>query len=111
MEATSKNAIRVVLCTCPDERVAQALASGLVEARLAACVNVLPQIRSTYRWQGAVHDEAESLMVIKTGASRLAALQGWLVEHHPYDVPEVVALPVEQGLPAYLEWVARETDS
>jgi periplasmic divalent cation tolerance protein len=102
--------IRVVLCTCPDERVASELATGLVESRLAACVNVLPRIRSIYRWQGDVQDEAESLMVIKTGETRVAALQGWLVEHHPYDVPEVIALPVEEGLPAYFEWVARETE-
>ena len=103
-------AIRVVLCTCPDETVASELATGLVEAGLAACVNVLPGIRSIYRWQGDVQDEAESLMVIKTGENRFAALRGWLVEHHPYDVPEVIALPVEEGLPAYLEWVARETN-
>mgnify|MGYP000072486043 CR=1 FL=1 len=72
--------IRVVLCTCPDERVASELATGLVESRLAACVNVLPRIRSIYRWQGDVQDEAESLMVIKTGETRVTALQGWLVE-------------------------------
>lgn len=106
MEATL-----VVLCTCPDERVAGELATGLVDARLAACVNVLPGIRSIYRWQGSVEDAVESLMVIKTGETRFAALQGWLVEHHPYDVPEVIALPVEEGLPAYLEWVARETST
>ena len=103
------NPILVVFCTCPDETVARQLATGLVEQRLAACVNVLPPIRSIYRWQGSVHDDSESLVMIKTARARYAALERWLHEHHPYDVPEVIAVPVESGLPAYLDWVAQET--
>lgn len=102
--------ILVVYCTCPGESAARELAAGLVENRLAACVNILPRIRSIYRWQGSVHDDGEALMVIKTARGRYAALEQWLLEHHPYDMPEVIALPVEAGLPEYLEWVARETE-
>ena len=103
------DSILVVLCTCPDENVAKDLAAGLVENKLAACVNILPQIRSIYRWQGRVHDDAECLMVIKVAAKGYMELEKWVADHHPYDVPEVIALPVEKGLPAYLDWVIRET--
>ena len=102
-------AILVVLCTCPDEAVARTLAAGLVEHRLAACVNVLPELRSIYRWQGRVHDDGECLMVIKTARRTYGDMEKWLADHHPYDVPEVIALPVDKGLPDYIEWVARET--
>ena len=104
------NSILVVYCTCPDEKTARRLAACLVENRLAACVNVLPRIRSIYRWQGAVQDDGEALMMIKTTAARYAELERWLNGHHPYDLPEVIALPVDRGLPAYLEWAARETE-
>jgi periplasmic divalent cation tolerance protein len=95
----------VILCTCPDEGTASRLARGLVEAQLAACVNILPGIRSIYRWQGAVSDDSEVLMVIKSLASRLDDLEAWLLEHHPYDVPEVVALPAEKVSADYLAWI------
>ena len=101
--------ILVVLCTCPNDTVAKKLAAGLVDLRLAACVNVLPGIRSIYRWQGQIQEDGEALMVIKTPAKMYSALERWLQEQHPYDVPEIVALPIERGLPGYLEWVAQET--
>ncbi len=100
--------ICVVFCTCPPE-VAERLAGGLVEQRLAACVNVLPKIRSVYRWEGAGTADEESLLVIKTGAASFAALRDWLGDNHPYDVPEVIALPVAGGAPDYLAWVTNET--
>ena len=103
------NPILVVLCTCPDETAAKELAVGLVEQQLAACVNVLPGIRSIYRWQGQVQDDGEALMVIKTSGEAYPELERWLAEQHPYELPEVIALPLEQGLPGYLEWVAQET--
>jgi periplasmic divalent cation tolerance protein len=103
------NSTLVLLCTCPEENVARTLAGGLVEERLAACVNVLPSVRSIYRWQGALQEDSETLMVIKTVASRYREAEDWLQRNHPYDVPEIIALPVEQGLPAYLEWVVQET--
>ncbi len=104
------NPILVVLCTCPDDAVAKNLASGLVHRRLAACVNVLPGIRSIYRWQGRVEEGGEVLMVIKAPEATYPALERWLQEQHPYDVPEIIALPVERGLPGYLEGVVQETN-
>ena len=100
-----------MLCTCPDAATAQRLAGGLVERRLAACVNVLPAIRSIYRWQGEIQDDAEVLMIAKTTRLAYPALEAWLVEHHPYDVPEVLAVPVLKGSAAYLEWVQNETET
>jgi len=103
--------ILVVFCTCPDEQAARKLAAGLVQSGLAACVNVLPDIRSIYRWQGEVREDGEVLMVIKTTGERYPELEQWLADHHPYDLPEVIALPVDRGLPAYIEWVAQETNT
>jgi periplasmic divalent cation tolerance protein len=99
------SAVQVVLCTCPDAEAAGRLASGLVEERLAACVNILPAIRSIYAWRGEVQDEAEALMIIKTTHEAYPAAEAWLKEHHPYEVPEVLSVPVQDGLAAYLEWV------
>lgn len=104
------NRILVVFCTCPDEKVARELARRLVEQKLAACVNILPEIRSIYRWQGAVSDDGESLMVIKTSRSAWGRLENWLSRNHPYDLPELIAMPVDKGLPAYLEWVVQESE-
>ena len=103
--------IRMVYCTCPDTDVAGALARQLVERQLAACVNILPEIRSIYLWQGEVQDDAESLMLIKTTQANVGKLQEWLLENHPYDEPEVIAVPVTEGSPGYLEWVTAETQT
>lgn len=92
-------------CTCPDDASAQALAEALVGESLAACVNRLPGVQSTYRWQGELVTDAEELLLIKTTAARFEALRTRLLQLHPYDVPELVAVPVERGHPAYLEWV------
>lgn len=99
--------IRVVLSTAPAEQ-AEGLARALVEARVVACVNVLPGARSVYRWQGEVQCEAESVLVMKTTAERYPDLEAALSKLHPYDVPELLALPVEAGLETYLGWVATE---
>lgn len=111
MSATPDTDVLVVLCTCPDEETAGALAAGLVEERLAACVNILPAIRSIYRWQGETCDDAEALMVIKTTAEAFAAVQDWLIDAHPYDTPEVIALPVAAGSAVYLGWVTGEVSA
>ncbi|MCA9530856.1 MAG: divalent-cation tolerance protein CutA [Myxococcales bacterium] len=99
----------VVLCTAPGPEEAGALARGLVDTRLAACVQIVPNVRSIYRFEGVVHDEPEAQLVIKTRRGRYAALEAWLVEHHPYAVPELLALPVERGLEAYVSWLCAET--
>jgi len=103
------NSICMVFCTCPDEQVAEKLAARLLKQRLAACVNIIPDIRSIYRWNGEINRDSEALMVIKTAVEEYEALESCLREHHPYDVPEVVCLPVQAGLPEYLAWVAKET--
>lgn len=105
------DAALVVLCTAPDADVAARLARGLVDARLAACVNVIPGLRSFYRWQGEVQDDGEVQLFIKTRRGRLPELMAWLGEHHPYDVPEVLALDVGAGSQPYLDWLTAETKS
>lgn len=92
-------------CTCPDAGTARAIAQALVAERLAACVNSLPGVSSTYRWQGAVTTDDEHLLLIKTTAARLDALRQRLLCLHPYELPELIAVPVEQGHAPYLAWV------
>lgn len=94
----------VILCTCP-EAVATPLATVVVEEQLAACVNIIPRVRSIYRWDGAVHDDAESLLVIKTSRDGIEALRSRLIEQHPYEVPEVLVLPVSGGSEPYVQWI------
>ena len=97
----------VVLTTVGSEDDAVRLANALVERRLAACVNVVPGVRSIYRWQGAVQDDRELLLVVKTTAERQAALTAALGELHPYEVPEIVALEAGFVAPAYARWLRR----
>lgn len=85
------------------------MARQLVDARLAACVNILSPCHSVYRWQGAVETADEVPLLIKTSRERYAALEAAIRQQHPYELPEVIALPVAQGLPEYLSWVAAET--
>ncbi|TPG04270.1 divalent-cation tolerance protein CutA [Rhodanobacter glycinis] len=92
-------------CSCPDATSAQAIAEALVGEQLAACVNRIPGIHSTYRWQGAVTTDNEELLLIKTTAIRFEALRARLLELHPYELPELIAVPVEHGHAAYLDWV------
>lgn len=99
----------LVYCACPDAAIADRLARAVVEARLAACVNVLPGIRSTYRWHERVEQADEVLLLIKTQAARLDALTRRLRELHPYELPEVLAVEASAGLPEYLDWVAKQT--
>jgi len=95
----------VVLCTCPDMKVAESLADGLVGNGFAACVNILPKIRSIYFWQGELHSDSEALMIIKTNQQGYTKLEWWLLDRHPYDNPEVLALTVEAGAEHYLDWI------
>lgn len=100
---------RVALTTAPDATVAAQIARTLVDERLAACANLVPQVRSIYRWQGRLEDDTEVLMVIKTRADRVAALADRLRALHPYEVPELIVLPVVGGLAPYLSWMRAET--
>jgi len=95
----------VALSSCPDEATAQRLAQALVSERLATCVNCLPGMTSTYFWDGRLQDQAEILLIIKTTAARLAELRARLAALHPYELPELVALPVMGGNEPYLQWV------
>lgn len=99
------DSILLCYCACPDADSAQRIAGALVAERLAACVNRLPGVVSTYRWQGAVATEREELLLIKTTALRFEALRQRLLALHPYALPELVAVPVERGHGAYLDWV------
>lgn len=99
----------LVFTSLPDAASARALAGALVEARLAACASVLAPCRSVYRWQGKTEDAAEVPLLIKTTAARYAALEAAIRARHPYELPEIVAVPIQHGLPDYLAWVAAET--
>ena len=87
---SAEDKLIVVLCTVPDEASAERLAKGLVEERLAACVNAIPGVKSFYRWQGKIESDTEVQLVIKTRADRFDALAAWISENHPYDVPEII---------------------
>jgi periplasmic divalent cation tolerance protein len=96
----------VVLSTCANEADAARVGRALVEARLAACVSVLPGLRSCYRWQGAVETADEALLLIKTSRELFADLKAELEKIHPYELPEVLALPVVEGAENYLNWMS-----
>jgi periplasmic divalent cation tolerance protein len=99
----------LVLTNLPDDASAHALATALVTERLAACVNVLAPCRSVYRWRGEVENATETPLLIKTTAERYAALEAAIRARHPYELPEIIAVPVAHGLPEYLDWVVTET--
>jgi periplasmic divalent cation tolerance protein len=99
----------IVLTTLGADVDPATIALRLVEERLAACVNVLPEMESFFRWHGAVERDRERQLVIKTTAARLARLEERLLEMHPYDVPEFLVIPVRHGSEAYLRWVANAT--
>ena len=101
--------VRVVLVTAPDAATAEALARRLVEERLAACANLVPAVRSIYRWEGEVQDDAEFLLILKTRKARVTALAARVQALHPYDLPEVIALTASGGSAAYLDWVIAES--
>lgn len=105
------NEVLVVLTNLPDAASAERLARHLVEQRVAACVNQLAPCTSIYRWQGAVESATEVPLLIKSTRAAYPALEQAIRAAHPYDVPEIVALPVAAGLPAYLAWVGQETES
>ena len=99
--------VLLVLSTFPDVEIARRISRQLVEERCAACANILPQVESIYWWEGKVESGNETLVLFKTSADRYAALETTLRQLHPYEVPEIVAVPLDAGLPEYLSWVAR----
>lgn len=102
-------AVLLCLCACPDDASAGAIADALVAERLAACVSVLPGVRSVYRWQGEVERASEVLLLIKTTDDRMATLAVRLRQIHPYELPELIAVEAVAGLAPYLDWVVQQT--
>lgn len=103
------NDFLIVLITAPTLESARQIAHLLVEKRLVACVNLLPGVTSIYRWEGRVQEEAEVLLICKTRRARLVALQEEVKTVHPYQVPEILALPLVAGLETYLSWLEEST--
>lgn len=101
--------LELALCTVPNRDVALRVARAVVEERLAACVNLVPSVTSVYRWEGAVQEDEEVLLVLKTAPDRRAALEARLLALHPYAVPEFVVLAAQHVSAPYLEWLVRET--
>jgi periplasmic divalent cation tolerance protein len=99
----------LVITNLPDRAAAEKLADALIARQLAACVNILAPCRSVYRWKGAVQHDEEHPLLIKSTRERYPELEAAIRALHPYELPEVIAVPIERGLPAYLEWVAAET--
>lgn len=100
--------VLLVITSLPDRASAEALAGALVESRLAACVNLLAPCRSVYRWEGALKSEEEHPLLAKTTTQAYPALEAAILARHPYELPEIIAVPIGAGLPAYLNWVEAE---
>ena len=100
----------IVMITAPNQESAKEIASALVEQKLAACVNIITPVHSIYRWEGHINDEPEVLLLVKTRAEIFEAkVVPAVIEVHPYDVPEIIALPILMGSSRYLDWIAAET--
>lgn len=100
----------IALNTCPDEATASTIATRLVEKKLAACVNILPGVKSIYRWQGKIEQDNELLLIIKTRNDVMAQLESLIREYHPYELPEIVTVPINAGLNEYLNWIDQSLD-
>ena len=103
------NHVMLCLTTAPDAATAKSLAQGLLQAKLAACVSTLPGVESTYWWEGKLETSAEFLLLIKTTSAQVESLKSFISTHHPYDTPELLCLPIADGLEKYLNWVHKET--
>ena len=102
---------RLVLTTCADQATADKLAKALVEKRLAACVSCLPGVRSFYEWKGKLESEQEQLLLIKSREDKYSELEQTLRKLHPYELPEIIAVPIEEGLVPYLNWIDTQLDN
>ena len=102
---------RIVLVSVPSKESALHIARRLVEQKLAACVNIIPGIKSVYRWQGKIEEDSELLLIIKTSSTRYKELQESVVHLHPYDTPEVISLGITEGFEKYLDWIDHATST
>lgn len=107
--ATSSARAWLVITTVDDPGTADSLAGAMVEQGLAACVHILPQGRSVYAWKGNIEIDSEVTLLIKTSVARVDELQKRLADEHPYETPEIIAVPIERGLPDYLDWITQCT--
>lgn len=96
---------QVIITTCPDTVTAEQIARLLLEQKLAACVNIMPGLKSVYRWQGEIETAQECLLLIKSSGDYYAAVEACIRAHHPYELPEIIALAIDRGLPDYLQWI------
>jgi periplasmic divalent cation tolerance protein len=96
---------QIILCTCPDKDTAEKIARLLLNDKLTACVNILPGITSMYLWHEQIESAQEQLLLIKAKKSCYEAIEKTIIEHHPYELPEIIAVPIENGLPEYLHWI------
>lgn len=99
----------LVLCTCPNQAVAEEISQQLLQKRLAACINSIAGVTSSYRWQGKIETEAEVLMIIKSTSEQYPVLQNEIAQLHPYELPEILAVTIDTGLPSYLNWIVENT--
>ncbi len=102
---SEKTLYQLVICACPDEETAVNIAENVVAQKLAACVNVLPSVYSIYHWQGNVESAKENMLLIKTITDKYTSLEKVIISLHPYEVPEIIALDINSGLPEYLKWI------
>ena len=107
----SNASCQLILCTCPTSAIAEQLASLLIDQRLAACINIVPGLTSIYRWQGKVEKDTEVLLLIKTTQDRYAAVANAIQQHHPYELPEIIAVTVDEGSPDYLRWITSSMEN
>ena len=105
----AKDEYLLVMCTFPSADEARQIGTQLLELQVAACVNLIPQVESIFRWKGEIQSESEALALIKTTVNNYQEIEARLQELHPYDTPEVIAVPVDRGSTAYLNWVSEVT--
>jgi len=103
--------LQIVLCTVPDQETAEMIASALVSERLAACVNILPGVTSLYRWQGSVEQSEELLLIVKTRQAVWPMLEAQIQALHPYELPEIIAVPIKTGEAEYIQWLENSIPS
>lgn len=96
---------QIILCTCPEQKTAKDIAEQLISSQLAACVNIAPGISSIYQWQGKIEYSQEHLLIIKSHSSKYQNIENKIKQMHPYELPEIIAVPIELGLPEYLQWI------